>query len=202
MADQQQQGLNDKQALFVQEYLVDLNATQAAIRAGYSENTAQEQGSRLLSNVMVQQAVAEGKRLRAEKTGIDAEWVLRRLAEEAEADIADLYSEDGGLRPVHQWPAIWRKGLVSGIKVHQEYDYVEGEKVPAGVVKEVKLSDRIKRIELIGKHVDVAAFTERLEHTGRDGGPIETKDLSANDIARRIAFALQKGLKAQSSGTE
>lgn len=68
--------LKDKQELFCNEYLIDLNATQAAIRAGYSERTAQEQSSRLLSNVMVSSRVAELMQIRVESTAIDAAWVL------------------------------------------------------------------------------------------------------------------------------
>ncbi len=72
--------LTDKQTRFVQEYLVDVNATQAAIRAGYSKKTAQEQSSRLLSNVMVSEAIAKGMQALAEKTGVTAEKVIAELA--------------------------------------------------------------------------------------------------------------------------
>lgn len=71
--------LTPKQSLFVKEYLIDLNATQAAIRAGYSEKTAQEQGSRLLSNVIVSQAVNQAQAERSEKLEVTADWVLERL---------------------------------------------------------------------------------------------------------------------------
>lgn len=77
--------LTPKQERFVEEYLKDLNATQAAIRAGYSPKTAQEQSSRLLSNVMVQEAVRAGREAKAKDARVDAQWVLRRLKEEADA---------------------------------------------------------------------------------------------------------------------
>ncbi|EQB0358570.1 terminase small subunit [Yersinia enterocolitica] len=70
--------LTPKQELFCREYLKDLNATQAAIRAGYSEKTAQVQSSRLLSNVMVQQRVGELAAERNIRVGIDADYVLRQ----------------------------------------------------------------------------------------------------------------------------
>jgi phage terminase small subunit len=155
--------MTPKQQAFVDEYLVDLNATQAAIRAGYSPETAQEQSSRLLSNVMVSAAVAAAKAERSKQTGIDAAWLLKRLADEAEADLNDIYDEVGALKPIHQWPLIWRKGLVGGIKAIEERD--DTGKV-VGVVREVKLSDRVKRLEMIGKHVDVQAFKEQVEHSG------------------------------------
>jgi phage terminase small subunit len=73
--------LTAKQQLFITEYLVDFNATQAAIRAGYSERTAQEQGSRLLSNVMVQEAIAEARKGRIERVEWTADEILRDLKE-------------------------------------------------------------------------------------------------------------------------
>ena len=81
--------LTPKQERFVSEYLIDLNATQAAIRAGYSEKTAQEQSSRLLSNVMVQQAVSDAQNRVAEKAEWSAADRLRMLAGIAEANIKD-----------------------------------------------------------------------------------------------------------------
>ena len=190
-----QKGLTPRQQRFVEEYLKDPNATQAAIRAGYSAKTAQEQSSRLLSQVMVQEAVTVARRGRSERTKIDADWVLTRLAGEATADMADLYREDGEFKPVHEWPLIWRQGLVSGLDVDETR--VDGRKV--GQVTKVKLSDRIKRIELIGKHVDVQAFAERHEHTGKDGGPLKVEDVTVIEAARRIAYTLAKGSKATDS---
>lgn len=78
--------LTPKQQRFATEYLVDLNATQAAIRAGYSKKTAMEQGYQLLQIPSVQQAVAAGQRKREIKTGITAAWALERLKREAEFD--------------------------------------------------------------------------------------------------------------------
>lgn len=167
--------LTPKQAKFVEEYLIDLNATQAAIRAGYSAKTAQEQSSRLLSNVMVSAAIAAARAERSERTRIDADWVLTRLAEEADADIADIYDESGGLLPVKQWPLIWRKGLVAGLDVEE----IREEGAVVGIIRKVKLSDRIKRIELIGKHVDVSAFEERVKHSGTMAIVVSPEDAQA-----------------------
>lgn len=72
--------LTAKQKKFVEEYLIDLNATQAAIRAGYSPNTAQEQSSRLLSNVMVKNEIDKAMAERSRRTGINQDRVLRELA--------------------------------------------------------------------------------------------------------------------------
>lgn len=77
--------LTDKQARFVEEYLIDLNATQAAIRAGYSEKTANEQGSRLLANVSIQVAIQEKQKAHSEATGLTVAGILN--------DLETLYKE-------------------------------------------------------------------------------------------------------------
>jgi phage terminase small subunit len=84
--------LNPKQKRFVEEYLIDLNATQAAIRAGYSNKTAQEQSSRLLSNVMVQAGIQEAMKERSKRTEITADRVLQELAHIAFDDVRNYLS--------------------------------------------------------------------------------------------------------------
>jgi phage terminase small subunit len=158
--------MTPKQEQFVREYLIDLNATQAAIRAGYSAKTANEQGARLLANVSVRAAIDAARSERSQETKIDAAWVLKRLADEAVADINDLYTDSGAIKPVSEWPLIWRQGLVAGVK-HQELRDGEGNRTGEFIV-DVKLSDRIRRIELIGKHVGVKAFEEQIAVTGLD----------------------------------
>jgi phage terminase small subunit len=186
--------LNDKHRRFVEEYIVDLNATQAAIRAGYSEKTAYAQGQRLLKGAEIAAAVAEAQAARSERTKIDADWVLRRLAEEADADIADIYADDGSLKPVKDWPGVWRKGLVSGLDV---------EEVSAGAettrrVSKVKLSDRLKRIELIGKHIGVQAFRDQVGVGNPDGSNLD--DRSPEDIAEAVARKLAGIAAARDKG--
>lgn len=155
-------GLTPKQDRFVEEFLIDLNATQAAIRAGYSARSAEMTGSRMMRNDKVRRAVEAAQADRSKQTEIDAAWVLTRLHDEAVADLADILDEAGVVRPVKDWPLIWRQGLVAGIDVQE--DLVEGVKV--GQTIKLKLSDRIKRIELIGKHVNVQAFREQVHQTG------------------------------------
>lgn len=192
-------GLNEKQLRFAQEYIVDLNATKAAIRAGYSENTAKQQGSRLLTNVDVQAVIAAGKGERSETTKVNAEWVLTRLTEEAVADVSDIYEENGNLKSVHDWPLIWRQGLAGSIETKEEFETVDGEKKSIGYVTKIKTPDRIKRLELIGKHVDVQAFLERMKHEGEIEMP---SDVTILEKVRTIAAALAKAqdVKDKSGG--
>lgn len=159
--------LTPRQAAFVDEYLLDLNATQAAIRAGYSEKTAYSQGERLLKDAEISAEIDRRKIKRSERTQIDAAWVLKRLADEAEADLSDLYTDTGAIKPISEWPKIWRQGLVAGIK-HQELRDSEGNRTGEFVV-DIKISDRIRRLELIGKHVSVNAFQEVVQHKGLEG---------------------------------
>lgn len=162
--------LTTKQARFVEEYLIDLNATQAAIRAGYSLKGADTTGPRLLDDPRIIAAIDARKIERSERTEIDADWVLRRLADEAEADIADLYDEEtGDLKPIHDWPEIWRQGLVTGVETNALFEGSGEQRAQIGAVKKVRFSDRIRRLELIGKHVRVNAFQEVIEHKGLEG---------------------------------
>jgi len=148
--------LTPKQQVFVDEYLIDFNATQSAIRAGYSKKTAYFQGPRLLKNVNVCLEIKKAMEKRSEKTRIDSEGVLRRLSEEVEADLADLYNKDGSIKSVNDWPLIWRQGLVDS------FDQIgEGETQ----VTKLRFANRGKRLEMLGRHVDVQAFKDRVEHS-------------------------------------
>lgn len=187
--------LTPKQQRFVDEYLIDLNASGAAKRAGYSAKTADQLGYQLLQNPLVAQAISAGRQIQSERAQIDAEWLLERLRNELEADLAQLYDASGALKPVHEWPMIFRTGLVAGIETEQIYEKVDGRKVPVGVIQKVKLSDRAKREELIGRHRRIGAWIDKHEHTGKDGGPIQTEEISDTERARRVAFLLTKATR-------
>lgn len=160
------ENLTPLQQRFVEEYLIDLNATQAAGRAGSKAKSLNTAGAEFLANPCVAAEIEKRIAARSERAQINADWVLTRLAAEAEADVADLYTEAGGLKPIHEWPKIWRQGLVAGIDVEQ----IKGpDGSVAGDMVKIKLSDRIRRLELIGKHVRVNAFQETVQHKGLEG---------------------------------
>ena len=84
------------------------------------------------------------------------------LVAEANANLKDIFAAAGTLKPVEEWPEIWLTGLVSGIEIAEIWGRdKDGKRVQIGVTKKLKLADPIRRIDLIGKHVDVAAFKER-----------------------------------------
>ncbi len=159
--------LTPKEARFVDEYLKDPDdASRCAARAGYSPAAAKQAAHKLLNRPRVAAAIGVVRAERCKRTMIDADWLLRRLAEEATADVGDLYDENGAIKPLHSWPRIWRTGLVEGMTVAQKVKIVDGKKKSAGKVTKIKLSDRVKRLDLIGKHIDVQAFSDKhvVEH--------------------------------------
>ncbi|RVT36892.1 terminase small subunit [Acinetobacter indicus] len=152
-------GLTDKQQRFVDEYLIDLNATQAAIRAGYSEKTAAAIGAENLIKPNIQNAIQEAQARRQEQTQIDAAYVLRRLVEIDQMDVLDIMDDDGNVKPLRDWPKIWRQ-YISNIETISVDD---GE----GWLKKIKWPDKVKNLELLGKHVSVGAFKDKVEHSGK-----------------------------------
>ncbi|NGE23928.1 terminase small subunit, partial [Klebsiella pneumoniae] len=103
--------LTDKQEMFCREYLVDLNATQAAIRAGYSDKTARSVGNENLTKPDIEKRIQELMSSRSEQLKVDAEYVLKRLVEIDQMDVLDIMTDDMSIRPVSDWPASWRRYL-------------------------------------------------------------------------------------------
>ena len=179
--------LTDKQEMFCREYLIDLNATQAAIRAGYSENTARKIGSENLSKPDIAQRIIDLKSERNERVEVNADYVLRRLVEIDEMDVLDILKDDGGLKMVHEWPKVWRTTL-SGLDILTTVTNFD-ETTMENILKKIKWPDKVKNLELLGKHISVMAFKEQAahEHTGKNGGPIEVATLTKDEYkaARR-----------------
>lgn len=157
--------LTPKQQRFVEEYLIDLNATQSAIRAGYSEKTAAVIGAENLIKPNIAKAIEEAQSKRTEQTQIDSAYVLKRLVEIDQMDVLDIMDDDGNVKPLRGWPKIWRQ-YISNIETISMDD---GE----GWLKKIKWPDKVKNLELLGKHVSVGAFKDKIEHTGANGGPID-----------------------------
>lgn len=149
--------LTERQARFVDEYLVDLNGTQAAIRTGYSPRTANEQASRLLANANVQALLQERSKEREARTQINADYVLQRLVQIDQLDVADILDGTGNFLPVLQWPKVWRQTL-SGMDVQEMLtNDVES------VIRKIKWPDKLRNLELLGKHVTINAFRDQVQ---------------------------------------
>lgn len=156
--------LTKKQEMFVKEYLVDLNATQAAIRAGYSPRTAEWQGPQLLGKKHVAAAVQAAKDKRINRTEISADYVLKKLNAIAEMDILDIMDDSMALKPVREWPKIWRQYL-NGFELAEIIAGAGDEKKIIGVLKKIKWPDKMKNLELLGRHFGM--FTDKIEHSGK-----------------------------------
>lgn len=156
MANKRTTKLTPKQAKFVDEYLIDLNATQAAIRAGYSEKTAVVTGCQNLIKPNIAQAVAKAKKTRVERTKIDADYVLQRHVEIDQMDVLDILENDGKIKAVQDWPKCWRQTL-SGYDIATTQ--IAGTDMET-VLKKIKWPDKVRNLELLGKHVDVGAYKE------------------------------------------
>ncbi len=153
--------LTDKQEMFCREYLIDLNATQAAIRAGYSDNTARKIGSENLTKPDIAQRIIDLKSERNERVEVNADYVLRRLVEIDEMDVLDILKDDGGLKMVHEWPKVWRTTL-SGLDILTTVTNFD-ETTMENILKKIKWPDKVKNLELLGKHVAVQAFREQVK---------------------------------------
>jgi len=99
--------LTDRQAAFCREYLIDLNATQAAIRAGYSKKTAQEIGAQNLSKLIIQQKIASLNQPRLEKAEIDADYVLRQAVKLHELCMQDSKLASSAVKSLELAPWVW-----------------------------------------------------------------------------------------------
>ncbi len=152
--------MNDRQKQFAVDYAKTLNATQAAISAGYSRKTAKQIGSRLLTRPTIRAEVAAA----LERAKVDAGWLLRRFVELAEVDVLDLFDARGKLRPLDEIPPAARR-LIGSIEYETRWEG-RGEEAERVDVTKIKLLDRLRVLEGIGKHIAVGAFTESKAATG------------------------------------
>jgi phage terminase small subunit len=167
--------LTAKKQQFVAEYLIDLNATQAAIRAGYSAKTAYASGSRMLRNVEVQSAISEAQAARAERTHITQDRVLLEVARLSFCDMRKFFNADGSLKPPHELDDDAAAAL-AGIDV---VEMAGGAKVDGdgGVshtqlyTKKVKVFDKNSSLTLAMRHLGM--LKEKVELTGEGGGPMQ-----------------------------
>jgi phage terminase small subunit len=163
--------LTDKQEAFCLEYLKDLNATQSAIRAGYSEKTAKAQASRLLTNVDVSARVQELMTERVNRVQVDADTVLRELLRIATYDVAAVFDSAGFMKPVQDIPEEVRRAI-TGIEVDEIFAGQGEDRSIIGHAKKVKLGDKVKALEILGKHLGLfVQKTQVIPPPGSDGAP-------------------------------
>lgn len=185
------QKLTPQQERFVEEYLIDLNATQAALRAEYSAKTADRQGHRLLKNAEIQRRIAEAQKKRSQRTEITQDAVLKELAKIGFANIGDMMRVTPDGDPFLDLSDLTPEQTAALSEVTVE-DYMEGRGENAREVRRVKVKLWDKRAALVdmGKHLGM--FKNLHEHTGKNGGPIETvsREMTAKEAADAYARTL------------
>lgn len=165
--------LNPKQRRFVAEYLIDLNATQAAIRAGYSSHTAASQGERLLRHAEIEQAVKNGKARQLDRAELSALRVLEELRRLAFFDIAQIFDANGDLLPIHEIPEEAR-AAIAGIEVVRANLNPSDGKRDDDFLHKVKLTSKDRALEILARHFGL--LIERVEVTVT---PIESRLIAA-----------------------
>ena len=192
--------LTKKQQRFVDEYLIDLNATQAAIRAGYSVKTAQEQGSQNLSKLMVQQAIEEQMTERSKRTEITQDKVLRELAAIAFAKATDYASviekqavyttDEGVIIPLHDENG--NAVMIQDVQLVLTDTLNDAQKTALAGIKhgkygiEVTMCSKEKALELLGRHLGM--FKDKVELSG-----IETEKSKLDDIILQMRAGKDTG---------
>lgn len=162
--------MTKKQKRFVEEYLIDLNATQAAIRAGYSPDSAKEIGSENLTKPNIANAINQALAERSRRTGVNADRVVRELAKIAFVNAGEVIDLDTAL-------------LMDKIS-EDDMAAIQSVKVKTfgedGLEREIKLADKLKALELLGKHLGM--FKDKVEL----GGAVQTEMTNLGAILEQL----------------
>ena len=160
--------LTKKQKLFVEEYLIDLNATQAAIRAGYSPETANEQGSQNLAKLSIRNEIDKRMAERSRRTGINQDRVLMELAKIALVNPANVVNFEEAT--IKEDAADEDLAAVASVKV-KRFPTKNGE----GIEREIKFHDKNKALDALGRHLGM--FKDKLELSGMESEKSKLDDL-------------------------
>ena len=162
--------MTKKQKRFIEEYLIDLNATQAAIRAGYSPDTAKSIGSENLTKPDIQARIAKAMAERSRRTGVNADRVIMELAKIAFVNASDVIDADTATVKADALPE--DTAAIQSVKVK-----TFGED---GLEREVKMADKLKALELLGKHLGM--FKDKVELSGS----LETEKTKLDDLLQQM----------------
>jgi phage terminase small subunit len=184
-----ERSLTGKQTLFVAEYLADLNATQAAIRAGYSPARAGTTGWRNLQNPKIRTAIAEAQAPRLAKLEMDAEAVLAELARIAQANLLDYMriGEEG--EPIVDFSRLDRNRAAALSEVVVE-DFPQARGAGKREVRRIRfrLHDKLAALRELARHFGLAR-----EHVGRESavGPKPVPQHETRQVARAVIAILE-----------
>lgn len=168
--------LTPKQEAFVQEYLIDLNATASAGRAGYKNFNI---GRRLVTQSNVSEAIQKALQDRSKRTEITQDMVLSEYARIAFLDPAKLFSPEGNILSIHDMEEDTRRAI-SGMDVVS----IGNMEVGVGEIQKIKIASKLGALDSLGKHLGM--FIERKEVSGPDGGPVQIENMSDEDLLAQI----------------
>lgn len=175
--------MTNAQKRFCNEYLIDLNATRA-YKVAYpnckKDETAKSAGSRLLTNVNVQNYISEKMKEREKRTEVTQDMVIKELAKIAFLDIRKLYTENGQLKNVADIDDD-TAGAISSLETLEEYDGYGDEREKIGDTQKVKLLDKTKALELLGRHLGI--FNDKLDVNVKEK---EEKKNAISDILNQM----------------
>ena len=152
-----------REAIFAREYVLDLNGTRAAIAAGYSEKGADVAAARLLGNARVKALISELTKKHCDKLDISAERILKELARLAFLDPRKLFDEAGNLKPIGQVEEDTARAI-AGLDHQQLFEhFAKGQAKHVGTTHKVKLADKTRALELLGRYQKLFADTVELK---------------------------------------
>lgn len=156
--------IEPRQQRFVDEYLKDLNATQAAIRAGYSKKTAKVQGSRMLTNVAVAAVIEKRKKAASQRLEMSAEEIRQAFSRIGRHDVRKLFNEAGGLKPIHELDDD-TAAAISGIEVISKLTRVKGRRPSKTQIHKVKTYDKVGALTQLARIRGMMQDKVQVEHT-------------------------------------
>lgn len=184
-------GLSAKQQRFCEEYLVDFNSTEAAMRAGYSKKTAYAIGAENLRKPQIQAAIQEQQAKLSDKTGITIEKVINEYSKIAFSDLRKFYNEDGSLKDVTDLEDE-EAAAISGIEI----ETITAGGINIGSLKKIKRWDKKGALDSLCRVLGFNA-PEKKELSGPGGRPIQTENKADIDYSKLSEAALKEILNAR-----
>lgn len=162
--------MTKKQKRFAEEYLIDLNATQAAIRAGYSPDTAKEIGCENLTKPNIRACIDREMAERSKRTGVNADRVVQELAKIAFVNAVDVIDTETATVKEDALPE--DTAAIQSVKVKTFGD--------DGLEREIKMADKLKALELLGKHMGMFKYKVELS------GTLDTEKTKLDDLLQQM----------------
>ena len=157
--------MTEREESLCQAYMLASDQSDAYRKSDYSSSgmspvSINKAASKLFSSPLISRRVAVLLEERNKRSKVDADYVLKRLIEIDQMDLMDIMTDDLSIKPLSQWPERWRR-TISSIDVTEEFASIGNESVSVGFIKKIRLPDKIKNLELLGRHIDVQAWKDK-----------------------------------------